>query len=239
MGINTSNFQPVVTTTLGTNGVHPLEMAQAYSVFPNDGTLRRATIVTKILDRSGKTIYQAPTNGTRVLDANVARTEIDMLKHVLKDGTAAATLSTFPHFAAGKTGTTDHNQDAWFVGFTPQLTAAVWMGNPDGEIPMTNVGGITVFGATYPARIWRNFMENATASLPNLDFTQPDATLFSRARYLTELGRRTYGYNPSYNYNPSPNTTPATTPTVNTAPPQTAPPPPPKPRVGPPKRKRH
>jgi penicillin-binding protein 1A len=236
MGINTSNFLPVVTTTLGTNGVHPLEMAQAYSVFPNDGILRRATIVTKIVDRTGKTIYQAPTNGTRVLDANVARTEIDMLKHVLKDGTAAGTLSGFPRFAAGKTGTTDHNQDAWFVGFTPQLTAAVWMGNPDGEIPMTNVGGITVFGATYPARIWRSFMEDANAPLPDIDFAQPDETLFSRARYLTELGRKTYSYHPSYNYNTTPNTTPATTPTV-TEPPQTAPPPT-KDRFGPPKRKR-
>jgi penicillin-binding protein 1A len=226
MGINTSNFLPVVTTTLGTNGVHPLEMAQAYSVFPNDGMLRRATFVTKIVDRTGKTIYQAPTNGTRVLDPNVARTEIEMLKHVLHDGTASSTLGSFDRIAAGKTGTTDHNQDAWFVGFTPQYTAAVWMGNPDGEIPMTNVGGITVFGATYPARIWRTFMESANAPLPNIDFAQPDNSLFDNPRYLSELGRRTYGYVPSYNYNNnnSSNTTPATpAPTVNTAPANTTP----------------
>jgi penicillin-binding protein 1A len=238
MGINTSNFQPVVTTTLGTNGVHPLEMAQAYSVLPNDGILRRATIVTKIVDATGKTIFQAPTNGTRVLDSNVARTEIGMLKHVLKDGTAAGTLSGFPRFAAGKTGTTDRNQDAWFVGFTPQLTAAVWMGNPDGEIPMTNVGGITVFGATYPARIWRTFMEAANAPLPDIDFAQPDDTLFNHPRYLTELGRKTYSYVPSYHYNPTPKTTPATSPTVGTEPPQTAAPAPTQ-NSPPPKRKRH
>ena len=104
--------------------------------------LKRATFITKIVDRNGKTIYQAPTNGVQVLDPNVARTETDMLKGVLRNGTASATLGNFPRPAAGKTGTTDHNQDAWFVGYTPQYTAAVWMGNPSGEIPMTNVGGI-------------------------------------------------------------------------------------------------
>ena len=102
--------------------------------------LKRATFVTKIVDRNGKTIYQAPTTGTQVLDPNVARTETDMLKNVLRNGTASPTLGSFPRPAAGKTGTTDHNQDAWFVGYTPQFTAAVWMGNPNGEIPMTNVG---------------------------------------------------------------------------------------------------
>jgi penicillin-binding protein 1A len=230
MGIE-SKLDPVVSATLGTNGVHPLEMAQAYSVFPNDGILRRATIVTKIVDRTGKTIYQAPTTGTRVLDANVARTEIGMLKHVLSDGTAAHTLGNFPRHAAGKTGTTDHNVDAWFIGFTPQYTAAVWMGNPDGEIAMTNVGGITVFGATYPAEIWRTFMQDATAPLPDLDFAQPDGTLFSNPRYISELGRKTYSYVPTYhsNFNSSNNTSPATqAPTVNTSPPDTSPAPPPQ-----------
>ena len=192
MGINTSNFQPVVSTTLGTNGVHPLEMAQAYSVLANDGTLKRATFITKIIDRNGKTIYQAPTVGVQVLDPNVARTETNMLKQVLKSGTASATLGSFDRPAAGKTGTTDHNQDAWFVGYTPQFTAAVWMGNPSGEIPMTNVGGITVFGATYPARIWRQFMTDATSPLPPLDFPAPIKPSFSQARFVSELGRRTY-----------------------------------------------
>jgi penicillin-binding protein 1A len=231
MGINTSGFGPYVTTTLGTNPVHPLEMAQAYSVLPNDGVLRRATIVTKIVDRTGKTIYQAPTNGTRVLDSNVARTEVEMLTHVLhdSDATAVGTLGSFNRPAAGKTGTTDNNVDAWFVGFTPQYTAAVWMGNPDGEIAMTNVGGITVFGATYPARIWRTFMENANAPLPPLPFPAPDNSLFDNPRYITELGRRTSGYVPTYrssNNNASVNTAPATpAPTVGaqpTTPPTTA-----------------
>ena len=91
-----------------------------------------------------------------MLDPNVARTEIDMLKGVLRSGTASRSLGNFPRPAAGKTGTTDHNVDAWFVGFTPQFTAAVWMGNPHGEEPMVGLPVGPVFGATYPAQIWRS-----------------------------------------------------------------------------------
>ena len=79
----------------------------------------------------------------------VARSETQMLTEVLKNGTASGLSIGRP--AAGKTGTTDDNQDAWFIGYTPQITTAVWMGDPNAETPMTNVGGISVFGATYPA----------------------------------------------------------------------------------------
>lgn len=191
MGINTSAFNPgVVSTTLGTQGVHPLEMAQAYSVLANDGQLKRATFVTKIIDRNGKTIYQAPQKPQQVLDSNVARMETKMLFGPLRSGTASSTLGSFPRPAAGKTGTTDRNVDAWFVGYTPQYTAAVWMGDPDGEVPMSNVGGTgPVFGAGYPAKIWRAFMTAATDPLPVVDF--PQATVPDpRAKFITELGRK-------------------------------------------------
>ena len=168
MGINTSNFQPVVSTTLGTQGVHPLEMAQAYSVLANDGVLKRATFVTKIVDRNGKMLYQAPTErhaGARPerrphRDADAHRSAAERYRE--------QPLGTSRRPAAGKTGTTDDNQDAWFVGYTPQFTAAVWMGDPNGEIPMTNVGGIAVFGATYPGRhlarsSWRTRIASAAA----------------------------------------------------------------------------
>jgi len=214
MGIDTSRFNPVVSTTLGTNGVHPLEMAQAYSVFPNDGVLKRATFITKIVDATGRVLYQSPTAGNRVLDANVARTEIDMMKGVLKNGTASGTLGSMQRPAAGKTGTTDKSVDAWFVGFTPQYTAAVWMGNPAGEIPWS-LG--TVFGGTYPARIWRAFMERATANLPALDFAPPDTTLFPRSSYLDEYGRR-YSFNYSRPYYRSPSTLPTPVPATNVTP---------------------
>ena len=93
-----------------------------------------------------------------MLSPLVARTETSMLTQVLKNGTAAGLSIGRP--AVGKTGTTDHNQDAWFIGYA-QLTTVVWMGNPLNETPMTNVGGIAAFGATYPAHIWKAFMEAA------------------------------------------------------------------------------
>ncbi len=140
-----------------------------------------------------------------MLDANVARTEIEMMKGVLKDGTASGTLGSMRHPAAGKTGTTDKSVDAWFVGFTPQFTAAVWMGNPEGEIPWS-LG--TVYGGTYPAKIWRAFMERATADLPALDFPEPDTALLPRSSYINEYGRRF-----QFNYGRSRGTTPSTIPT--------------------------
>jgi penicillin-binding protein 1A len=189
MGIDTSNFLPVVTTTLGTNGVHPLEMADAYSVFPNEGVLHRATFITRIVDRNNKVIYQAPSVGTRVLDPNVARMETQMLFGPPRHGTAAGTLGNFPRPIAGKTGTTDHSQDAWWIGYTPQVTAAVWMGDLNQEVPM-NINGRQVFGADYPAKIWRAFMLAETANLPPLGFTPPSPGSIPSASFITEFGRK-------------------------------------------------
>src|SRR5207253_1564453 len=74
---------------------------------------------------------------------------------------------------AGKTGTAENYQDAWFVGYTPQLATAVWMGDATAEAPMRGVGGIDVVGGSYPAQIWSAFMGTALAPLPVVDFTPP------------------------------------------------------------------
>jgi penicillin-binding protein 1A len=236
MGINTSNFQPVVSTTLGTNGVHPLEMAQAYSVIASDGVLHPATFVSKIVGPTGKVLYETPTQGQRVLTAEVARTETQMLTGVLKNGTAAGLTIDRP--AAGKTGTTDVNQDAWFIGYTPQLTTAVWMGDPNAETPMTSVGGISVFGATYPAHVWAAFMKAALTNVPVVDFIAPNQGLWPRSAQIDEYGRndryyRSYQPNYSQSSNPAPAAAPVTTPTApivapTTPPPANSPPPSPK-----------
>ena len=127
---------------------------------PNDGVLKRATFVTKIVGASGKVLYQSQRRAaTGARPERRAHRDRDAEGRVEARHRRAA-LSASPRPAAGKTGTTDNNVDAWFVGFTPQYTAAVWMGDPAGETPMTNVGGISVFGATYPAEIWRAFMED-------------------------------------------------------------------------------
>ncbi|HEY4413703.1 MAG TPA: hypothetical protein VGN06_11945, partial [Gaiellaceae bacterium] len=77
---------------------------------------------------------------------------------------------------AGKTGTTDNYADAWFSGYTPRLEATVWIGYPQGEVPMLNVHGIAVSGPTFPADIWHLFMEAADGSRPDIPFPAPKTT---------------------------------------------------------------
>jgi len=134
-------------------------MAQAYSVLANDGALKRATFITKIVDRNGKTLYQAPTKPVQVLDANVARTETQMLFGPVRNGTASRTLGTSPA-CGGQDGYHRRQRRRLFVGYTPQYTAAVWMGDPNGEVAMRNVGGPGGLRAGYPAQIWRSFMQD-------------------------------------------------------------------------------
>jgi penicillin-binding protein 1A len=232
MGIDTSHFLPVVSTTLGTNGVHPLEMAQAYTVIASDGVLHPAQYVSKIVSATGKVLFKNTATGTRILTPQVARSETQMLTKVLEYGTASGL--SIGRDAAGKTGTTDNNQDAWFIGYTPQITTAVWMGDPNAETPMTNVGGISVFGASYPADIWKDFMESALAKVPEVKFKLPNEKLWPRAQYIDEQEGRGktsyYSNNYSNNYSNSTTTVPAIVPpeTVTTVPrivaPTTAPP---------------
>src|SRR4029079_11927393 len=122
----------------------------------------------------GTRLYTHDDPGVQVLDPGVALTEVATLKGVLTQGTARPSLSDFPFPAAGKTGTQQDNTNSWFVGASPQLTTAVWVGDPDAYTPMVNVpefvGVGKVQGATYPARIWGALMEPALAPLPVEDW---------------------------------------------------------------------
>jgi penicillin-binding protein 1A len=196
MGV-TSHLTPVTSLTLGTEGVSPLDMASAYSTLANDGVRRPPMFVTKVQTPDGKVVFQEAPSGhhpTQVMPVNIARTETDMLIGPVRNGTAARTLGDFPRPAAGKTGTTDHNVDAWFVGFTPQITTAVWMGDPAGDTISMNPffpSNGQVFGGTIPARIWRNFMDPALAGSPPLNFTPPDPSLWPYSAYIAMTGRGT------------------------------------------------
>ena len=160
LGIDTSKLSAVPALTLGASNTNVLDMAEAYSVFANEGVHRTPRFITKIEGPDGKVIYQADTSGQRVLPEQVARTETEMLTNVIKSGTGTRARLDRP--AAGKTGTTDNNSDAWFVGYTPQYTAAVWMGDWErSDVYMNNVGGIRVTGGSYPAEIWAAFMKPA------------------------------------------------------------------------------
>ena len=101
----------------------------------------------------------------------VAYTVTKILEQNVLYGTG--TRANFGRPAAGKTGTTDDHADAWFCGYLPNLQATVWVGYPQGEIPMQNVHGIAVAGGSFPAEIWRRFMEQATRYSPAQDFPLP------------------------------------------------------------------
>ena len=149
-----------------TRGVTPMELASAYGVFANQGKHAKPIAILKILDRNGKVLEQSSIKDSKVISPASAYTITDMLKGVVTRGTGTAANIGRP--AAGKTGTTSDYKDAWFVGYTPNLVASVWVGNDNNE----NLAGVT--GGALPAQIWRSFMEKAVQGLPNRDFNRPD-----------------------------------------------------------------
>jgi penicillin-binding protein 1A len=198
LGLNPNRkpqWAPIDLIGSGNLGVSPLDMATMYSTIADDGVRHDASFITKVTDRYGHVLYQAPTAGTRAIAPQVARTVTNMLQAVIAGGTG--TRAQLPgRQAAGKTGTVDNETDAWFVGYTPQLLAAVWMGNPASDNPdnpqaqMKNVGAFNeVFGGTYPAEIWKAFMSAALAGQPAPSFIPPDPSLWPTPRMVDENGR--------------------------------------------------
>jgi penicillin-binding protein 1A len=166
LGIKNPNFKAAdLSIPLGTYDVTPLEMASAFASIPNGGDYTPAYLVDRIEDRQGEVIYEHEPDSTPVVSDMNACFANQILEENVKSGTGTrARLPQQP--AAGKTGTTEENYDAWFVGFTPYLTTAVWMGNPNGQVSMANLGGVANFGGTYPAMIWKAFNEPAHEGLP-------------------------------------------------------------------------
>lgn len=175
MGI-TTDIQPYLSITLGSQEVTPLEMTASFATLANQGTHIPPVAIEKVLDASGETIYEADHKGTEAISPSIAYAATQILKGVISGGTA--TRANIGRPAAGKTGTTQDYRDAWFCGFTPQLSCAVWMGYTP-EKPMRNVHGITVFGGTFPAMIWAEFMKNALANEPKLDFKSAPAPAYT------------------------------------------------------------
>jgi membrane peptidoglycan carboxypeptidase len=175
MGI-TSPLKNVVSFPLGVNSVSPLQMAGAYAAIDNGGVFNPPYFIDKITDANGTVIYEHTPNPTQAMSEQAAREETVAMQAVVTGGTGTKAALPGGRPAAGKTGTTDEHGDAWFVGFTPQLTTAVWMGSPESVIPMQNVGGINVFGGTFPALVWHNFMAQAMDGQPVVGFAAPGPT---------------------------------------------------------------
>jgi penicillin-binding protein 1A len=195
LGIH-SPLDPYFSIGLGSVSVNPLELARAYSTFANDG-LRvdgailgdRPRVVERVERiRSGKVEQNDPLP-KRVLDSGQAEVLTDILQDVVRLGTGKrAAISG--RSVAGKTGTTDNYADAWFVGYTPELVVAVWVGYPDRLRPMlTEFGGEPVTGGTLPAQIWRTFMTSVKPRNESARFDYPPY-LGSSSLWVVKRGGR-------------------------------------------------
>ncbi len=187
MGIH-EGITPVPAIALGglDEGVSPLEMASAYGVFAANGKLAKPYGLTEVVDHEDEVIRSYSTSVTpEALDPAVAYLTTDILKGVISRGTGTA--ANIGRYAAGKTGTTQEYRDAWFVGYTPDIVCAVWVGYPEAQKEMKDVHGRRVTGGSFPAEIWRKFMLEAHKDIAKRDFERPDGLVTISACTLTGM----------------------------------------------------
>ncbi len=248
-----SELLAVPSLPLGVYNVTPLEMAAAYAAIANDGVYNPPYFIDRVEDRFGNVIYEHEPTPRRAISAESARLVTSVLEDNVQSGTGER--AQLPRqTAAGKTGTAQDFGDAWFVGYTPYLSTAVWMGNPDERVPMRGVGGRNVTGGSYPAMIWGQFNIGYHDRLifPSRPFITPGSTRRGeRIEPTYEEGRPSGSSTPRPSGGSDPTVTlpPASVPTattiaptdtsvppVVTTPPVTTPPPPtvPPPTAAPP-----
>ncbi len=161
-----------------TNGVTTLEMANAYTVFPNNGVRAKEPLCyTKVTDSSGKTVLSKERKKVRVLDPGVAWIMADMMKGVVTGGTGTAAY-VYGTQAGGKTGTTSDQYDIWFDGFTPKYSAALWIGN-DVNISLTSMSG-------YAAALWGKIMNQVPNASSGEYKDRPDNVEYIYGEYYVE-----------------------------------------------------
>ena len=184
-----SSIQDVAGITLGIDSVNPLEMASAYSTIANGGIHYEPECILTITDRSGNVIVDnTHPEGERVLSPEVARAVIDCLEGVITGGTGTAAALTTGQVAAGKTGTTDDNKDSYFVGFTPQITAAFWLGERADTYEEAHTVSVTVASA------FSAFMSKVLADEELVDFFTAGEPYY-QANYVDEknhIGKGTW-----------------------------------------------
>ncbi len=206
MGI-TSPLDEVPSITLGTSGVTPLEMADAYATLAAGGIHHRPQAIVKVVI-GHKVDWKPGIKGSRAIPAGVASVVTTCLERVASAGTGSATGSFFPYPRAGKTGTTEDGADLWYVGYTPQLAASVWMGDMNKRSPMP------VYGGDYPAPMWGQFFAAALKDQSHPSFkTYP----WSFGDWQGQLQAMSPSASPSSTKSakPSPGATKTITPTVS------------------------
>ena len=163
-GITTS-LPPYLPLALGAADMKLLEHVSAFTVFPNDGIRIDPHMIRRVASYDGALLEEAHPEVHDVISPDVARTMTAMLEEVVQFGTGMGARA-LNRPAAGKTGTTQDYTDAWFIGFTPQITSGVWVGYDDKQISL----GKKETGAKAALPIWLEFMQGALAGMPSLDF---------------------------------------------------------------------
>ncbi len=174
LGVHTGSGGDLTITpanVIGTDDIAPLTMAAAFAAFSADGTFCSPIAISSIEDRNGKSIPVPDAGCRQAISPQLARAVTYGLSFVWS-GTAR-NVPRLPNGrpASGKTGTTSANEHTWFVGYTKQMSTAVWVGHPQGMIPMQNekINGVTrrnVYGSTIAAPAWRAFMAPASVGMP-------------------------------------------------------------------------
>jgi penicillin-binding protein 1A len=210
MGI-TTRLQPVCSITLGTQPVNPLEMTDAYATLAARGVHHAPQAFELVRAPDGRVLGRLDAPGVQAIPRDVADQVTYALEGVVEHGTGTAAAIGRP--VAGKTGTAENYQDAWFCGYVPQLAACVWVGYPRAEIPLSGVEGVgSVFGGSLPAEIWQRFMSAATAHMQVLQFPTPQIageTVYGGSYYSTPTTTATMPANTTPGPPPVPDNTPA------------------------------
>jgi membrane peptidoglycan carboxypeptidase len=212
--------------TLGDQDVRVIDQATGFATIAAQGVRATPYLVAKVVAQDGHVVYQHALHAKRVFSRAVMSDTTYAMEQVLDNplGTAYGNALAGGRPAAGKTGTTENNVDAWFVGFTPQLCAAVWMGNLNGA-PLTNVPGYSagVYGGELPARIWNLFMNAAMGSqrIENFPPPAPIGTAVVSVPTATVSPQPTTTTPSSQPPSPTP---PPPSPTLSVTPPVTPPP---------------
>ena len=165
MGID-SELRTVPTLALGTSEVMPLELTVAYATLAAEGVRPTPYVIERIETHDGEVVFEHEVETEEVLDPEVAHVVTDVLVDVVERGTGAAANLARPN--AGKTGTTNEHVDAWFVGYTPQHTTGVWVGNLD-NTPMES----QISGGSVPAQVWGSFMGEFVEGFDVEEFPTP------------------------------------------------------------------
>jgi penicillin-binding protein 1A len=163
-----------LTIALGSSEVSLVELVSAYSVFNNLGELIEPVFITRIADKYGNILEDNTPVRKQVIDRSTAYIMTSLLQSVIQGGTASR-VRKINRPAAGKTGTTNDQNDAWFVGYTPQLTTGVWVGN-DIKIPL----GQGETGAKAASPIWLGFMQRALKDKPAMPFVVPEGVVYAQ-----------------------------------------------------------